>query len=176
MKQSIPFFAILAILMSCATSGNKKAADLDSTSFGAVSSRVIETTKSYLANQLKNSTIAAESNGDINIKGGGTSFLVTARDINIGLIDEDNSLDAIVSCLVTESDTKKFHKQLILLNKGGIKVVKEFVSELRVMMISNRTVFGELPKYGPDSPLRNCPECKENVKYKLVADSLQLIR
>jgi hypothetical protein len=57
-----------------------------------------------------------------------------------------------------------------------MKVVKDFVSEMKVMQISNRIVFAEIPKHGSNSPLHDCNECKDNVKYRLAGDSLQLLK
>lgn len=175
MKIIASIFLIFLISISCSTPSENKTA-VSNNNFGAVSTRIIEAAKSYLRSQLKNSTISEESNGNIIIKSTEVSYLMTAADINIGFIDEDANQDAIVRYLVTPSGGRKYHKQLIMLNKGEIKVVKDFISELRVMQISNRTIFGELPKYGPESPLHTCQECKENVKYKLSGDSLQLIK
>jgi len=176
MKIITSLLLVLSVGISCSGPSAKKPEVTNTNNFGMVSKNIIDASKSYLASQVKNSKITEDSNGNIDIKGDGISFLIKAADINIGLIDEDNSQDAIVSYIVSPAGGRKYTKQLILLNKGDIKVVRDFISELRVMQISNHTVFGELPKYGPESPLHTCHECKENVKYKLVADSLQLIK
>ena len=176
MKIIASLLLVILVGITCSTPSANKPADSNTNDFGAVSKSVIDAAQTYLASQLKNPIISIENNGNIIIKAEGMSYLLAAGNINIGLIDEEQNQDAIVSYLVTLADGRKFHRQLILLNKGEIKVVRDFVSELRVMQISNRTIFGELPKFGPNSPLHTCGECKENVKYKLVADSLQLIK
>lgn len=173
----IPAFCLSILLFfSCSSTGENKAPVANNNSFGAVSQRVIDAAKAYLSSQLKNPVVQVGSNGVLNFKSADISYTIEPNGINIGLLDEDALQDAIVSYVVIPNGRPKYTKQLILLNKGNMKVVKDFASELRVMQISNRTIFGELPSHGPDSPLHTCNECKQTVKYKLSGDSLQLIK
>lgn len=148
---------------------------MNDSNFGTISHNVIETTKSYLSSQLKNPVITV-GRSVINIRGDGMQFIVTTRDIMIGQIDEDNTQDAIVSYLAIPAGKMNYRKHLLMLNKGEMKVVRDFASDMKVMQISNRTVWAEVPKYGTNSPLHTCNKCTDNVKYKLVGDSLQLFK
>ena len=104
------------------------------------------------------------------------AFTIYPFDVNIGQIDEDSSDDALVTYIVSPEGKIRFKKHLILLNKGEFKVVRDFASEMKVMQIANKIVYAEVPKLGSDAPGHDCKVCKENVKYRLAGDSLQLIK
>ena len=174
MKPYLLFIPVLFLLAAC-NSSTKKAAAPDNTNFGYVSSKVIEVTRSYLAAKLPHAVISTNSDGLLSIQSPELGFEVAPQGINLGQIDEDASLDAIVSFVVSPAGKPKYSCQLLMLNKDSLKVIREFKSELRVMQISNRIVWGEIPNHGPDTPLHGCNECKVTVKYKLSGDSLQRI-
>jgi hypothetical protein len=177
MKIFIYFIFLLIMGFSCSPPEQKKAATANNNlNGGDISKNVIELTKTYLSGQLKNPVIGTEGTGVIKISGEGMIFLIIGNDINIGQIDEDNRQDAIVSYTVIPTGKAKYRKHLLMLNKGEIKVVRDFASEMQVMQISNRIIYTEIPKHGPDNPLHSCNECKDHVSYKWAGDSLQVIK
>jgi uncharacterized protein YcfL len=175
MKTNVILFIVILILASCSSPQQKKAATNYDESFATISKNIINVSKTYLASQLTNPEIKTESNGVINIRSTDISYTIYPFDINIGQIDEDSSMDAIVSYFVSAIGKPQLKKHLILLNKGEFKVVRNFPSELKVMWIANKIVYGQVPKIAPDAPGHDCKVCKQEVKYKLVADSLQLV-
>jgi hypothetical protein len=174
MRSSVFIFCLVLAIISCNT--KKNTVVNDNSNFGAITKSIIETTKSYLSKGLQNPKISYENNGGLNISGDGVIYRIASSDINFGLIDEDSTPDAIVSYEIIPEGKAKYRKHLLMLNKGEMKVIKDFASEMIVMQISNRVVFAEIPKYGSNSPLHTCNECKDHVKYKLSGDSLQLFK
>jgi hypothetical protein len=164
MKTFICVFGIMLFLLSCSTHEKN------------LHKNIIYVTKKYLASQLKHPEIRTFNKGIINIKGEGKGFIIDSIGINIGNIDEDTTQDAIVSYLAGIEGKPLFRKHLILLNKGKLKVVRDFTSEMKVMWISNHLVYAQIPKLSSDAPTRDCNICVEDVKFKLVADTLQLVR
>ena len=177
MNKTFLHILLFVMLMACSSPGQKKtASDTGISSFAAVSKTIIETAKSQLGSELKNPVFSLGNNGAIIIRSEEAEFFIEPSDINIGQLDEDNSEDGIVSCSVTEKGKVPYRKHLILLNKGQVKVVREFVADMNVMQISRRIVYAEIPKHGSNSPLHNCHVCKDNVMYKLSGDSLLLVK
>jgi len=176
MKKIFYFLFLFFLSFACSSPQDKKSSDENNSSnFGVISKSIIETTKAYLSSQLKKPKIEVGTNS-IKIWNEEMLYIVTTKDINIGLIDEDNTQDAIVSYLIVPTGKTKYRKHLLMLNKGEMKVVCDFISEMKVMQISNRIVYAEIPKYGANSPLHTCDKCMNNIQYKLAGDSLQLIK
>jgi hypothetical protein len=176
MRTIIPLLIVLLIVVSCSSPERKKVASNNDKSFVTVSENIIKVAKTYLASQLNNPEIKAEGNSTIIIRSQGIYYTINSSDIIIGQIDEDSSDDAIVSYTVSPADKPRLKKHLIILNKGEYKVVRDFASDLKVMWIANKIVYGQIPKLPSDAPNYDCKICKEDVKYKLVADSLQIVK
>ena len=173
MKKLTYYSAILFAGFACSSPQPKTNTDSD---FSITSKKILETTESYLSGQLANPSIGTEPNGIIDIKSPGMLFQVNPYDINIGKLDEDNTDDALVTYTVAPEGVPKYQKHLIILDRDGYKVVKDFRLEFKVMQIANRRVFAERPKISNDSPAHDCSHCKENVQYRLAGDSLVQVK
>ena len=173
MKKLMYFSAILFAGFACTSHQQKTNSESE---FEVTSKKILETTENYLSGKLANPTISTEPDGVIDIKSPGMLFTVNPYDINIGKLDEDNTDDALVTYTVSPEGEPKYQKHLIILDRDGYKVVKDFRLEFKVMQIANRRVFAERPKISNDSPAHNCSHCKENVQYQLAGDSLVQVK
>lgn len=173
MKKLTYYSAILFAGFACSSPQPKTNTDSD---FSITSKKILETTENYLSGQLSNPSIGTEPNGIIDIKSPGMLFQVNPYDINIGKLDDDNTDDALVTYTVSPEGEPKYQKHLIILDRDGYKVVKDFRLEFKVMQIANRRVFAERPKISDDAPTHNCSHCKENVQYQLTGDSLVVVK
>ena len=177
MKISLYWMLLVMLAFSCnPASQNNKNTEKGISSFAEVSKNIIDTAKAYLGREVSHPVFSIGNNGAIIIRGESTEFFIDPSDINIGQMDSDKTEDGIVSCAVTLGGKYPFRKHLLILNNGYLHVVKEFVSDMKVMQISKRIVYAERPIHSANSPLHDCHVCKENVMYKLAGDSLQEVK
>jgi hypothetical protein len=137
--------------------------------------KVLTLTEEYARIQLGCPTVE-NSDGYVTFLSGGESrYLIESQKIFTGLIDRDEEKDALVTLLPVNNLTEKT-KHLIILGKNGNPVIyKTIESDMKILQLSDRIITAEVPEYPRSSPLFNCHECREIVKYRLNSGELEKI-
>ena len=168
----ILFFIILLIFFGCQKSKvqmteNEKAAERIKTEAFQIAEN---NAKSKLINP---SATAADTRGIISFSDSTKRYELDPNMVHIGLIDEDQNTDAIVSMVVYHSNNQITDEQIILLNKNGkLEQVATFDLNLRIIIIANRKITAELHTKPRTSIYYDCVKCKKIVDYEFKNDSL----
>ena len=93
--------------------------------------------------------------------------------VHIGLIDNDQNPDAIVSMIYYHANQTVTDHHLILLNKNGhLEQVADLEMNIRIIVINNGKITSEFHTKPRTSMYYNCVKCKTIVDYKFSNDSL----
>ncbi|MFN8258342.1 MAG: hypothetical protein U0W24_21815 [Bacteroidales bacterium] len=106
-------------------------------------------------------------NNMVIVQKGNTRYEIRPENIFYGLIDADTTKDAFISISSYNLNEFIMKENLILLKSGdSLKLAYVFEEDIDVMKVDDRYIYGEVHKKPRSSPLYNCEECKEQVKYK----------
>jgi hypothetical protein len=134
--------------------------------------RVLSITEEYAKTQLNSLSEEQSGDGVILLRGSSGDYLVETQKIFIGLIDEDKDTDALVTLIPVNDITEKTKHLVILGKKGNPFLFKIIESDMKILQLKDRMITADVPEYPRSSPLFNCHECREIVKYRLVSGEL----
>ena len=96
-----------------------------------------------------------------------TRYIIDPSKIEIGLIDEDSDKDAIIYISSINGQDFETPEHLILIKTDGKLVLNRVIeSNMKVLGIKDRIITAEVSTRSLNTPLRDCPVCKEVVKYQ----------
>jgi hypothetical protein len=173
MKTLLYFSPFLAFLLACSSSGIKDAGHAPEKNVSKITrTQVAEAVKDYFMKNLVN-PVAGENNELFRIQGDKEICMVKFTEIFTGKLNNDEKEDAIVSYSYEKTGSKPVKKHLILINDGGLHIVKDFTAPMVVLALSDRRVIAEVDNSSPDIPWQQgCHTCKETVIFRLQGDSL----
>ena len=164
MKLSLIFIAIFLTLVSC---GNevKKEEKKDPIEF-LPDKQAVKLAIEFIKSKLSGPQIKVFNN-IVFVQKGNTRYEIRPENIFKGLIDEDTTNDIFISLVSYNQNEFLMKENLILLKSGdSLKLAYAFEEDVDVMKLEDRLIYGEIHKKPRSSPLYNCDECKEKVKYK----------
>lgn len=110
-------------------------------------------------NENKNQFVSTEDNT--------VKYIINPAKIYTGLIDDDDMEDAIITLNSFKGQYEEDPESLILLNTGDKLVLGRVVeSNMTILGIKDRLITAEVSTRSRNSPLRDCNECKEVVRYR----------
>lgn len=129
----------------------------------------------YFAGKLgKARVFTDEEDGLLTITNDITGYKINQVKIVTGLIDEDQSEDAIVPFYAMRGKSIMGYYHMILLASADTFVVAKTVSDIfSVHDIRNRKIIAEVSTVSPDSPGFGCDECREVAEYSWINGSLE---
>ncbi len=164
--KSLTFILIAAgIIVSC--SGDRPAGGKKDAA-GDTAASATEYSKAWFSNRLGNARVFTdEEDGLVTITNDITGYKINQEKIITGLIDEDQSEDAIVPFYAMRGKSIMGYYHMILLASADTFAVAKTVSDIfSVHDIKNRKIVAEVSTVSPDSPGFGCDECREVVRYR----------
>jgi hypothetical protein len=156
MKPYSIIFFLAALLLSCSQNSDKK-----------IKKQVTAVSEKYILNQLANPQKTLSDNGLITISDEQKKYIIEPSRIFIGLVDDDEKKDAIVSVLTFQGQYQTVTEQLIILKIGKefrLSAAKE--SDMRIISLKDRIITADVPEHSRNTPLFNCQSCWEVVKFQ----------
>lgn len=160
------YFNILLILLFTACINNNADSELQ------LRKMVLTITEEYARTQLNSPNVEHSEEGIILLRGTGSEYLVESQKIFIGLLDEDQEADALVTLIPVNNLSKKTAHLIFLGKKGNPYLFRIVESDMKILQLKDRVITADVPEYPRSSPLFNCHECREIVKYRLVSGEL----
>ena len=117
----------------------------------------------------KNGTIIIQESREnfVALSGEEFKYILDPANITIGLIDDDNIPDAIVSISPVKGLYFEVPEILIITRTEGNYIINRVLeSDMKILQLKGREITAEITTKSRNSPLRNCSACKEIVKYR----------
>lgn len=153
-KKGSLFFLII-LMLSCTRSSK-------------TTEHVIAIAVDYVVKNLKDTQRSVLEDGSVRIVGKQLTYILSPSKIVLGLIDNDKNEDAIITINSFKGKFPVKTENLILLNtERKFSLVKVIDANMKITEIKNHVIYAEISKNPPDSPIADCPVCKEMVKYQL---------
>jgi hypothetical protein len=153
-----PLFIIICILSRCSTGvvdDNERIRQL-----------ALEEAGRYAVSRLNSTSIDKSGNGVVRYGDNEQRIIVDPARLFTGNMDEDDLNDAIITVIGTENGMLGKIEHLVYLNTGsGLSLAATLESDMRILKLEDRVITAELPTHPRTSPLYNCDECREIVKY-----------
>jgi hypothetical protein len=93
-------------------------------------------------------------------------YVIDPSKIVIGLIDDDENEDAIITISLFNGYTEMPESLILIKTDGKMVLNRSIEADMRIIGIKDRVITAEVFTRSRNSPLRNCSSCKEVVKYK----------
>ena len=139
----------------------------DTNSDSRIKAEVIALAEDYAKNQLKAPEKKVLKDGTIMLGDTLRRYFIQPSAVFIGLIDDDDSKDAIVSITMMQRYGKQVNEHLIITKTGGKYIlVRSIESDMKILSVKERVITADIPTHAPDNPLYNCSACREVVKYR----------
>ncbi len=127
----------------------------------------------YAMKHLDNPSKEISGNGVILIGDDHKRFMIDTSLILTGLIDEDDQIDALATVISFNEGMLDLIEHLVIISVDHKMMMQRSIeSDMRILSIEDRIITAEVPTHPRNSPLFNCPECREVVKYKYIDGEL----
>jgi hypothetical protein len=122
---------------------------------------------------LDDSKKTIDENGIVTISNKEKYYIIDPSKIFTGLIDDDQTKDAIISLDTYYKDNQTTSEHLIITDSGETMMLNRAIeSDMKVLGIKDRSITAEVPSHSRNSPLFNCASCREVVKYRFLNGDL----
>jgi hypothetical protein len=164
---------LIIILVLCSVVSLSSCNNNSGSSGNKMKRQAIDIAENYALNHLKDSKKAVNSSGLITISNDQKMIVINPEIISFGIINDDSIPDAIVSLDTFLGQYQTESEHLILINTEGKLVLSQVIeSNMKVLGIKNGIITAEVPTHSRNSPLFNCPVCRDVVKYKFLKGDL----
>jgi hypothetical protein len=171
MKKSFFILFLVPLVLSCTHNG-KKAVDGNSAS-SLIKNEAIDVAINYVNGKFKEPKKTVANDGVITIGENPRVYIIDPTKITVGMIDDDNNDDAIVSIDYYNGQYLLLTEHLILINTDGKLMLNRAVeSSMKILGIKDKVITAEIYTKSRNSPLANCALCKEVVKYRFKSGDL----
>lgn len=171
MKKSCFGIFVLAFILSCTNDSDKKNSDKN------IRKEVMDITIKYVSDKFEYPKETVEKDGIITISDGQANFVIPGENqikyiinpskITIGLIDNDSIEDAIITLSSSKGQYLEMPENLILINMDGkLMISRTIEADMTILGIKDRVITAEILTRSRNSPLRDCEDCREVVKYR----------
>jgi hypothetical protein len=156
---------LVGFMLACSQNSGKDQAD--KTSEKKIRKQVTAIAEKYIMSQLAEPEKTVSDNGLITIANNQKRYIIEPSKIFIGLIDDDQKEDAIISVANFQGQYQTVSEQLIILRSDdGFKLASAIESDMRIISLKDRIITADVPEHSRNTPLFNCPSCWEVVKYQ----------
>ncbi len=129
--------------------------------------KAVAIAENYAAEQITGAKRFPADEGSIVIGNDQWKFVIHTSEVHAGLINEDNEKDAIVSLDSYQGQFQVPSWQLILLKSSGrLKLAAAIEYDMTISQIEDRVITAEVPTHTRNSPLFNCSECLEIMRFR----------
>ena len=171
MKKSLYILFLIPLLFSC-TNSDKKDANGKYVS-ARLKKEVLALATNYINGKFKEPKKTVAKDGIITIGEDQSGYVIDPSKIYSGLIDDDNTEDAIISMDYYHGQYIVMSEHLILINTDGKLILSRAIeSDMKILGIKDRVITAEIYTKSRNSPLANCSRCKEVVKYRFKSGDL----
>lgn len=171
MKNICSLFIATFFLLSC--SGKQNSSEEINTESSGIKKQAIELSVEYIKTQFKDSTKTTSGGGVIWINDAKKMVEIDPARIYLGAVDADSTEDAIVTITSFFGKEPGIPEHLILLTEQGkLVLAKAIEMDMEILSLKDRILTGKIHTKPRTSPLYNCPECVEIVKYKFSNNDL----
>ena len=171
MNKAVTIIISVFLLFSC--SQNKENVSKEK----AFRQQVVDMATGFVKDKLGEVKESVSQNGIITITENKSQFVSTDNNvlkyiinpaaIHMGLIDDDDREDAIITLNSFRGQYEEAPESLILLNTGDKLVLGRVIEvDMKILEIKDGLITAEVSTRSRNSPLRDCNECKEVVKYR----------
>ncbi|MFZ0282906.1 MAG: hypothetical protein WAL29_14740 [Bacteroidales bacterium] len=123
--------------------------------------------ENYATQQITDAKRFPANDGSIVIGNDQWKFVIHTSGVHAGLINDDNEKDAIVSLDSYQGQFQVPSWQLILLkSRGRLKLEAAIEYDMTIRQIEDRLITAEVPTHTRNSPLFNCSECIEIMRFR----------
>lgn len=123
--------------------------------------------ENYVKGQLTQADRQVSDEGFVMLTDGAKKYYIDPSTINTGLIDDDSREDALITIVSYEGTTLRVIEHLFILGTDdGLTMQKSFESDMKILELKDRIITAELPTHPRSSPLYDCPDCREVVRYR----------
>jgi hypothetical protein len=174
MRIILYFFSFFFLLASCLSDTGDSIRNLHSEK--KFRNKVLRIAVRHAKDQLKDPEKKILENGSIVFSGSEMEYLVDPLSIVTGQIDEDTTVDAVITLHIFRNMILTAREHLIMINKGGKLMIAGIVDgDMKFLSIQDRIIYVETSKVDPDSPYYGCELCKEVHKYQFVGGEFNRI-
>jgi len=105
------------------------------------------------------------------------SFIIDTARIFTGFVDEDSTVDAIVSIDTYTDQFPDYTRHLILTRQGRkLTLTRVIESDLNILRLKDRIISAEVPTRPRTSPLYKCRSCQKLVDFQFRAGVLDTVK
>jgi hypothetical protein len=181
MKKYILLFIASYLLFSCGQNKN------DTDKINSVRKEAMEVAVKYAKDKFKESKVTVASDGTVTVSDSQISFVTSPDRLYkyiidpsktiIGQLDDNTSEDAIILLSFYIGQYLQTPEYLIITNdEGKLSLNRSIESDMRIISLKNKIITAEIYSHSRNSPLHNCGECKEVVKYQFRKGDLTIIK
>ena len=167
-------FSLIFLLSLCSrNTGEKRFSGLEEKK---IRKNALAITEDYIAKQLKEDKTRNEYDGVIVLGDDQKKFIIDPERIYVGLINEDEKPDAIVSIERFNGQYQTVSEHLFIFKTGNkYELLTSVESDMRILRLEDNIITAEVPTHSRNSPLFHCPTCREIKNFKFIKGELILI-
>jgi uncharacterized membrane protein len=165
MRTILIFLVLSGVILSCANDNGsgKRTSRADK----VLKEKTFVIAENYARGQLSSANRSVAGNGSVTLSDQQRKIIIEPGKIHTGLVDDDDSVDAIVTLTSFRGNVLDVIEHLIIINTDGkLMLVRSVESDMNILRISNRIITAEIHTKPRTSPLYNCESCKEIVNYR----------
>lgn len=138
--------------------------------------RYIAVAEEFIFSQLDSAKKEKSDDGIITIGNRTKTYVINPAKIYTGFINDDKEEDAIITLDTFTSQYQTISEQLIIISSGGKPLLNGTIeSDMRILAVKDGIIVAEVPEHSRNSPLFNCPSCREVVSYRFINGELTRI-
>jgi hypothetical protein len=179
MKKIVILTVALLLILSCSHNDTK------TDSVNNLKKEAMDVAIKYVSGKLKEPKKTIGADGIVTITENQVSFVI--KDVNnnqikyfidpskitVGLINDDEKPDAIVTLSSVVGQYAQMPENMILINTDNKLILNRAIeADMRIIEIKDRIITAEVLTHSRNSPLRDCSACKEVVKYQFKTGNL----
>jgi len=181
MKTYLIVIIILSFQYSCKNNSGKN------DSLNNTRKEAIDVAVKYVSDKFKESEVVVATDGTVTVTDNQKNFvslsnkkfkyIIDPAKVIIGLIDDDNNEDAIITVSYYINDYLQVPEHLIIINTDGkLALNRAIETDMRIIGLKDRMITAEIYTHSRNSPLHDCSVCKEVVKYQFKKGDLIVVK
>lgn len=132
-----------------------------------IKEQVITIAENYVRGHLSTSERQTSGEGIVILSDGGKKYYIDPATLFTGLIDDDSREDALITIVSYVGTTLGIIEHLIIIQTDdGLTMQRSYESDMKILDLKDRIITAELPTHPRSSPLYDCPDCREVVRYR----------
>jgi len=172
MKKSFLILTIIFLFHAC----KEEKPDNNNTLESLPDKEIMEIAINFAKERLKNAKLTV-SGTEVTVSQEGWMYVIDAKNIVHGQIDDNSTEDAIISLSSFKGQYLKIPEHLIMLRSDdSLKLTKVIESEMKILSINNKKIIAEISSISQDSPMAGCNLCKDTVDFQFNGKELIQIK